>query len=300
MRKNMINHESNGYKIIVVDDGNDDNKINCLIITTNYSSAIEVEGCYNVSLCDKLIFRKSIDDQVIYACNTVDGEIIIITKTSILYYNEYLELKIAKTFSNISPLLVKYHKKTNSIYVYFNNRTLQKLTINNNEIDYECILSNVEISAFDISNYFIVYSTWDSNTINLYSFSTKNIQCLCTVDDDFDVHTSSIQIIKKDGNKFIFISLSNGKMLYFKLKQQFRTLNSYTFSRGIVNGSDDTYIFSSNMPEDISDGDRIEFLGKLWSVTSVGVYFDQGRFVNAGIMDSDKLMAKCPKGITLK
>ena len=215
---------------MIIDDGNDDNKINCLIITTNYSSAIEVEGCYNVSLCDKLIFRKSIDDQVIYACNTVDGEIIIITKTSILYYNEYLELKIAKTFSNISPLLVKYHKKTNSIYVYFNNRTLQKLTINNNEIDYECILSNVEISAFDISNYFIVYSTWDSNTINLYSFSTKNIQCLCTVDDDFDVHTSSIQIIKKDGNKFIFISLSNGKMLYFKLKQQFRTLNSYTFS----------------------------------------------------------------------
>ena len=54
------------------------------------------------------------------------------------------------------------------------------------------------------------------------------------------------------------------------------------------------------MPEDISDGDRIEFLGKLWSVTSVGVYFEQGRFVNAGIMDSDKLMAKCPKGITLK
>lgn len=76
--------------------------------------------------------------------------------------------------------------------------------------------------------------------------------------------------------------------------------NSYTFSRGIVNSSDDTYVFSSNMPEDISDGDRIEFLGKLWSVTSVGVYFEQGRFVNAGIMDSDKLMAKCPKGITLK
>ena len=215
---------------MVIDDGNDDNKTNCLIITTNYSSAIEVEGCYNVSLSDKLIFRKSIDDQVIYACNTVNGEIIIITKTSILYYNEYLELKIAKTFSNISPLLVKYHKKTNSLYTYFNNRTLQKLTINNNEIDYEGILSNVEISSFDISNYFIVYSTWDSNIVNLYSFSTKNIQTLCTVDDDFDVHTSSIQIIKKDGNKFIFISLSNGKMLYFKLKQQFRTLNSYTFS----------------------------------------------------------------------
>ena len=61
-----------------------------------------------------------------------------------------------------------------------------------------------------------------------------------------------------------------------------------------------TSVLSSNMPEDISDGDRIEFLGKLWSVTSVGVYFEQGRFVNAGIMDSDKLMAKCPKGITLK
>ena len=39
--------------------------------------------------------------------------------------------------------------------------------------------------------------------------------------------------------------------------------NSYTFSRAILNGSDDTYIFSSNMPEDISDADKIEFLEKL-------------------------------------
>lgn len=76
--------------------------------------------------------------------------------------------------------------------------------------------------------------------------------------------------------------------------------NFYTIQSGITNGVDEIYIFSSSLPIEVSVGDRVFYLGKFWSVSSVGVYLEQGRFVNAGIMDAKKVIEKAPKGFTLK
>ena len=41
---------------------------------------------------------------------------------------------------------------------------------------------------------------------------------------------TNIEIIKKEGLRFVLLSLSNGKLLYFKLKEQFRNYNYYDFT----------------------------------------------------------------------
>ena len=74
----------------------------------------------------------------------------------------------------------------------------------------------------------------------------------------------------------------------------------YTVQTGVTNGADDTYVFSSNLPVEVSVGDRVLFLGKMWSVGSTGVYLEEGRYVNASVLDPDFILKNCPKGITLK
>ena len=76
--------------------------------------------------------------------------------------------------------------------------------------------------------------------------------------------------------------------------------DTYAIQRGVMNGKDDMYVFATNLPTDVSVGDRIRFLGKMWSVSSVGIYIEEARYVNAGIMDANKLLEACPKGLTLK
>lgn len=76
--------------------------------------------------------------------------------------------------------------------------------------------------------------------------------------------------------------------------------NYYSIQKGFANGVDEVYIFSSHLPAEVAVGDRVFYLGKFWSVSSVGVYFEEARVVNASVMDSEKLIDKAPKGITLK
>lgn len=76
--------------------------------------------------------------------------------------------------------------------------------------------------------------------------------------------------------------------------------NSYALQNGVMNGIDDTFIFATKLPTDVSVGDRVYYLGKFWSVSSVGVYLEELRMVNASIMDDKKLMERAPKGLTLK
>lgn len=75
---------------------------------------------------------------------------------------------------------------------------------------------------------------------------------------------------------------------------------SYAVQNGVMNGMDDTFIFATTLPTDVSVGDRVLYLGKFWQVSSVGVYLEELRLVNASIMDDRKLMEKAPKGLTLK
>lgn len=74
----------------------------------------------------------------------------------------------------------------------------------------------------------------------------------------------------------------------------------YSLRNGVTTGTDEVYVYCSNLPAQVSVGDRVFYMGKYWQVTSVGVYFENTRVVNASIMSPQVLMDNAPKGITLR
>ena len=75
---------------------------------------------------------------------------------------------------------------------------------------------------------------------------------------------------------------------------------NYRIQQGVNGGTDSVFIISSNLPKDIKVADRIDFMGKRWTVMSVGFYFDESRFVNPNIMRDEYIANRCPKGINIE
>lgn len=74
----------------------------------------------------------------------------------------------------------------------------------------------------------------------------------------------------------------------------------YRLIKGVNASTDSTFLFASNLPyTQLRDGDRIEFLGKIWTVESIGYYLEQSKVINNGIMSEEYLIQKSPKGITI-
>lgn len=76
--------------------------------------------------------------------------------------------------------------------------------------------------------------------------------------------------------------------------------NFYTIQSGVTNGVDEVFIFASNVPKELKVGDKVLYLAKYWTISSIGVYLEESRLVNADIMNPQKLMERAPKGFTLK
>ena len=76
-------------------------------------------------------------------------------------------------------------------------------------------------------------------------------------------------------------------------------VRNYRVQQGINGNQSSVFIISSNLP-DIHIGDRVEFLGKLYIVQSVGYYYDEGRIVNPSLMSEEYISARCPKGINIQ
>lgn len=74
----------------------------------------------------------------------------------------------------------------------------------------------------------------------------------------------------------------------------------FRIQKGVNGGSDSCYIKVSNLPNIVKDGDKVEFMGKIWTVKSVGYIFDQARIVNASCLSEEQLVARCPKGINVQ
>ena len=74
----------------------------------------------------------------------------------------------------------------------------------------------------------------------------------------------------------------------------------YNLQRGVVNDDVSIYIYSSNLPENIKPEDKVLYLGKTWTVESVGYYFYSARFVDPSCFDEEYIKARCAKGITIK
>ena len=75
---------------------------------------------------------------------------------------------------------------------------------------------------------------------------------------------------------------------------------AYRVQQGVNGGTDSVFVISSNLPSDIKAKDKIEFMGKIWTVESIGYYFDSNRIVNANIMSEEYIIDRCPKGINIQ
>lgn len=74
----------------------------------------------------------------------------------------------------------------------------------------------------------------------------------------------------------------------------------YRITKGVLGNNTSVYLFATNLPEDVSPGDRVLFLGTIMNVESVGFFFDDSGIVDASIMSAEYIEARSPKGITLK
>ena len=88
---------------------------------------------------------------------------------------------------------------------------------------------------------------------------------------------------------------------YFKGRpaSQFE-VKKYRVQKGVNGGTDSVFVKCTNLPKEVSVGDKVRFIGKIWSVESIGYYFDEARFVNAGCLSEEQLIERCPKGLSLQ
>ena len=217
----------------------DNNNIITFIISTINTSFIldyNIET-KNISLNTTLNIDKN--DTVIFAQNILDSIILIVTTKSIIIYKN-TEEGIKQTqkedfdeMNKIKPLLMKYNERLKSIFIYFNNKKFISFTIDNNGtiISAKEIFNNINMCSFGVCKYFIIYSEWDKNKLGVYTINTGKISSMKIMESSKDfAQISSIEIIKIQGLRFILLSLSNGKLLYFKLKEQFRNYNYHDFT----------------------------------------------------------------------
>ena len=195
------------------------------------SNKLGLNTVINIDKKDIIVFAQNIYD---------DSLILIVSKTYLMLYSigennniTLTEKNYFDTDNKVSPLLLKYNKKLNTLFIYFNNRRLLYFKINIKGIitEAEIIFNNINMSSFGVCKYFIIYSEWDKKNLGIYTINTKKNYVLNLAESSKDfAQISSIEIIKVKGLRFILLSLSNGKLLYFKLKEQFRNYNYYDFT----------------------------------------------------------------------
>ena len=218
---------------------NNKNNIYTFIITTITKSFVIDYDYDNNSIDVNTKIDLKNDELVLFADNiNANNLIIIVSNLSIKIYNNNFDLitenYVDENNKKINPLLVKYNKKLNKLFVYSNDKKLRSFKIDKNGKINETIelLNDVYICSFDVCQYFIIYSLWDSNNIHVYSLNSKKDRNINISDEPLEyIRISSIQIFKNDSIHYIFISLSNGKLIYFQLKKNIQNFNeSHEFS----------------------------------------------------------------------
>lgn len=93
---------------------------------------------------------------------------------------------------------------------------IEKLKANDEEKN--ILLENVMISAMDVSMNYFIYSVWNENKI--YILSINNLTNKLFIEYEEDLFVNSLLIMKSEGMKFLFISFSNGKILFYKFNSK--------------------------------------------------------------------------------
>jgi len=75
---------------------------------------------------------------------------------------------------------------------------------------------------------------------------------------------------------------------------------NYRVQQGVEGNNDGIYVLSSNLPKELAPKDKIRFMGKVWTIASIGYYFDNSRIANASLFSDDYLISLCPKGLSLQ
>ena len=219
---------------------NNNNIITFIITTINNSIILDYDQNSNKLSLNKQI-KLNKNDKILFAKTIYNNTLLLmISNLSIFIYkindNGNIEQTQDKTLDNmkqVRPLLIKYNEKLNSLFVYFNNKQFLvfKIDINGKICSKETLIDNINMSSFGVCKYFIIYSEWDKNNLNIFTINTKKIETMNIVESSKDfAQITNIEIIKKEGLRFVLLSLSNGKLLYFKLKEQFRNYNYYDFT----------------------------------------------------------------------
>lgn len=73
----------------------------------------------------------------------------------------------------------------------------------------------------------------------------------------------------------------------------------YRIIKGVNASTTSTYLFASNLPDVISDGDKIFFVGKMWTIESVGCYIQDAIVMNGKVMANQYILDRSPKGLTI-
>jgi hypothetical protein len=148
--------------------------------------------------------------------------IIHVTDKAINIYSQDMEEMSVSVPTIVEPVIVKYKK--GYLYVYNKNNILLRYSIAEllaNHNNPEILNDEVVISSFDVTENMLIYSTWNSNLIYILNINSKKVFPLCEYEEDAFI--SSLSFIKNDGIKFLFVALSNGKMLFYKLKSIYNT-----------------------------------------------------------------------------
>ena len=74
----------------------------------------------------------------------------------------------------------------------------------------------------------------------------------------------------------------------------------YRIQKGVNGSSDSIFVYCSNLPQDLKIEDQVKYMGKFYTVQSIGYYFDAARFVNPRCLSEEQIIARCPKGLNLQ
>lgn len=74
---------------------------------------------------------------------------------------------------------------------------------------------------------------------------------------------------------------------------------NYRLQAGVHATDESVYILTSNLPNNITIGDRVLFQGDYKTIESIGFYYIDSRLVTNYIMSDKYITERCPKGITL-
>jgi hypothetical protein len=205
--------DPNNY-IIKEYENNSDNDLEHTIFAGNFYINNVI---YSLIVSPSNISIKDGNFSLVCKFNTIICPILVKLKRTFLYIYNKNNILLRYNLENISKnnnILLN----NNSIASFYINEKQNNDKEDNEILSPEIIAEDLQISAMDITKDMIIYSLWDQNKVFIHNLKVKKVQILTEYEED--VFVSSIAFIKNEGIKFLFIALSNGKMLFYKIKSK--------------------------------------------------------------------------------